>query len=148
MRIFGGGSDDDDDEDDSEWRYSLDDLDDLDEEDPAAGNAPVDRDAAGRTADLGTGPAETGDEGAGNERAGDEGVGDERTRDEGARDERTRDEGAGDTESEGGGAGVAGSFEPSETIEPGDVDLENAAFVLLGVLVAAVAAGHYVMLAL
>mgnify|MGYP006977847902 CR=1 FL=1 len=35
------------------------------------------------------------------------------------------------------GGNVAGSFLPDKDIEPGDVDLENALFVALGVVIAA-----------
>lgn len=35
-------------------------------------------------------------------------------------------------ESDGSGGNVAGSFFPDEELTPGDVDLENAVFVLLG----------------
>lgn len=39
---------------------------------------------------------------------------------------------AGPDETEG--EGIAGTFSPAEEIEPGQIDLENAAFVLLGAL--------------
>lgn len=53
-----------------------------------------------------------------------------------------------DDEDEDGGEGVAGTIEPSETIEPGDIDPENAAFVLLGVLLASAMVASYVLLAI
>jgi hypothetical protein len=34
------------------------------------------------------------------------------------------------------GSNVAGDFLPDETLEPGDIDLENALFVALGVVLA------------
>ncbi|MHB9288454.1 hypothetical protein ACKVMT_15595 [Halobacteriales archaeon Cl-PHB] len=40
----------------------------------------------------------------------------------------------GDTAEDSGG-NIAGAFTPSEELEPGDVDLENALFVVLGVVV-------------
>jgi hypothetical protein len=49
-------------------------------------------------------------------------------------DEPTDDEQAGS---------VAGSFSPSDTIEPGTIDLENAVFVLLGVALGVGAIGAY-----
>jgi|GEM_PF-2493772 len=50
----------------------------------------------------------------------------------------------GDDESEAGsGSGVAGSFSPSETIEPGEIDPENALFVVVGILIGLVVVGLY-----
>jgi hypothetical protein len=37
---------------------------------------------------------------------------------------------------EGGGGNVAGSFTPAEGIEAGDIDVENALFVLVGAVLA------------
>lgn len=44
---------------------------------------------------------------------------------------------------ESGGSGVAGSFAPSDTIEPGDVDLENALFVVVGIVIGLAVVGVY-----
>ena len=48
------------------------------------------------------------------------------------------DDGAGDENGDGGGldAGVAGRMDFSEELEAGEIDLENALFVVLGVLLA------------
>ena len=46
---------------------------------------------------------------------------------------------------EAGGAGVAGSFAPSETIEPGAIDPEHALFVLLGVGIGLAVVAVYVL---
>lgn len=97
--MFGSG-DEDDGENEDEWRYSLEDLEDIGED----------------------------------------------THDEGTAETAAADEEGGDEE--GGGAGIAGSFDPSETIEPGKINPENAAFVVLGVLLAAVATGNYVLMVL
>ncbi|MFB6297552.1 MAG: hypothetical protein ABEH56_03430 [Salinirussus sp.] len=43
-----------------------------------------------------------------------------------------------------GDASVAGGFAPSEVVEPGDVDPENAFFVLVGVLIAGLFVGGFV----
>ncbi|MFT4923650.1 MAG: hypothetical protein ACI8XM_002879 [Haloarculaceae archaeon] len=58
-------------------------------------------------------------------------------------EERESDEN-GETEpesetAEDSGGNVAGSFGPAEQIEPGDVDLENAVFVIVGVALAVLA---------
>jgi len=44
-----------------------------------------------------------------------------------------------------GGSGVAGSFAPSETIEPGEIDPENALFVLVGIVIGVAVVGLYAM---
>jgi hypothetical protein len=46
---------------------------------------------------------------------------------------------------ETGGSGVAGSFAPSETIEPGEIDHEHALFVLLGVGIGLAVVAVYVL---
>ncbi len=40
----------------------------------------------------------------------------------------------GDEEDDDSGGNIAGAFTPSEDIEPGDISLENALFVVLGVV--------------
>jgi len=45
--------------------------------------------------------------------------------------------GDGDDGNEDGGGNVAGALSPDEEIEAGDIDLENALFVLVGVALAA-----------
>lgn len=45
-------------------------------------------------------------------------------------------EGEEDGETEGSGEGIAGSLDIGEEIEAGDIDLENAVFVVVGVLLA------------
>jgi hypothetical protein len=41
-----------------------------------------------------------------------------------------------DGEDEGGGGNVAGSLVPDEEVEAGDIDLENALFVVAGMILA------------
>jgi hypothetical protein len=41
-----------------------------------------------------------------------------------------------DGEDEGGGGNVAGSLAPDEEVEAGDIDLENALFVVAGMILA------------
>ena len=48
-------------------------------------------------------------------------------------------------DAENGGSGVAGSFAPSETIEPGEIDPEHALFVLLGVGIGLAVVAVYVL---
>jgi hypothetical protein len=52
----------------------------------------------------------------------------------GPQDERTSAENEDKTESEPGG-NVAGTLQRNQPLEPGDIDPENAAFVILGVVV-------------
>jgi len=42
----------------------------------------------------------------------------------------------GETEAGDDGGNIAGAFGPGEEIEPGDIDFENALFVLVGVVLA------------
>lgn len=53
-----------------------------------------------------------------------------------------------ETADDNGGEGIAGTLAPSETIEPGEIDPENALFVVVGVLLAGAFAGSYVLLLL
>ena len=50
-------------------------------------------------------------------------------------EERTADESE-DMDEDGDAGNIAGALSPDETIEAGDIDIENAVFVLLGVVLA------------
>jgi hypothetical protein len=58
--------------------------------------------------------------------------------------EARNDEGGTDSDdADDGGGNVAGSFGPAETIEAGEIDAENALFVLVGVALAVLAVAGF-----
>jgi hypothetical protein len=109
-------TDPDDGDDENEWRFSLEDIEER-EDSEGTGSEEAGSDAT-ESSGLASGDAANGDRSDVTDRAGD-----------------TRD---GDADEEGGGlsAGVAGRMEFDEELEAQEINVENALFVVFGVLLA------------